>query len=126
MELLGLNTQAGRKKIQNKRYRLKDLRNKNYPKFFQLCQQHRVPCPEHNNWIFSLPNDQDESDVSIEHDKPDYITINTPDHLDKYKFKSPMKTVTKYIPPGDGEDRGKLIGGLAPHNLTNSHSHVFY
>lgn len=65
LRALGLDSDAGRRKLTNKRTRLKQFFFDNYPNFIKLCQQYQVPCPEDNNWVYkAFPKTESEEEES--------------------------------------------------------------
>jgi hypothetical protein len=54
---LGLDSAEGIKRVYNRRFRLKEDIFERYPRFVQLCEFHKITCPEDNNWAYhAYPN----------------------------------------------------------------------
>jgi hypothetical protein len=54
LKIFNLDTIQGRKRVINRRCRLKKLILEDYPKFLKLCHQYQIECPEENSWAFNI------------------------------------------------------------------------
>jgi hypothetical protein len=92
---IGYNTKDLRRKVNNRRFRLKFIRENNYSKFYQLCTNLQVTCPEDNSWVKNIVEED------IPSFSPPFSKMPPPA---KTKFMSPRQD------PDDYEDSvGKLI-----------------
>jgi hypothetical protein len=70
LRVLGLDSVEGKKQVWNRRHRIKEDLFDRYPKFVQLCNRHKVNCPEDNRWAYQAfpkkaKNSQEKSPVTM-------------------------------------------------------------
>jgi hypothetical protein len=52
LRVLGFDSFEGKKRLWNRRHRIKEHLFDNFPKFIQLCDRNNVNCPENNSWAY--------------------------------------------------------------------------
>jgi hypothetical protein len=102
LSLFGLDNADGRKRVYNRRFRLKELIAQRYPKFVKLCEFHKVVCPEDNNWAYhAYPKIKtpEKSQIKTPEKSPNISSVTMP------KFKT-NSNLLKNGGVGDDDDYG--------------------
>jgi hypothetical protein len=99
LRVLGLDSAEGRKKVYNKRTRVKKTIFENYSSFIKLCERYKVDCPKTNSWVYkAFAKTSDESEEKSPVKMP--------------RFKTTVDSKTKVLTSeGDilDEDYGKIL-----------------
>lgn len=115
MQIFHLDNIQGRKKVINRRCRLKGLIFENYPKFKSLCHSFHIECPEENSWAFSIY--KKEKNIRKEQNTPSSITPEKSYvKMGSRRFTSPTATKLLRSAAAEDDDNGKIIKALSLFN----------
>lgn len=116
LQIFHLNNTQGRKKVINRRCRLKGLIFENYPKFKSLCHSCNIECPEENSWAFSIYKNE----TNITKEQKNIPSSITPEKsyvkMGSRRFTSPPTTKLLRSTAAEDDDNGKIIKALSLFN----------